>query len=495
MKKKKYGGSSLRRRLNMLLVICLVPLAAITLYLTYLAGHFSESYNDVVETISRINTYNIEFKDEIDYIMYVIVANSERAHELVDVDKPHIMIRNAREDFTVLRNHAQSETSRNHANGILKSLATLEKQVTEIEKDAAVSGNYDINMERLDLNIRVMTELLQEQIQKYIYYETTNLEQIRVRIQYEAEWAIGVAVALFILIILGAISISHVIVTGITEPIEELCYAARTAGRGDFSVRTYQETDNELDELSDTFNTMVERIGTLVEDVRIEQMNLRNMELKLLQEQINPHFLYNTLDAIVWLAEAGEKEQVVKMVTSLSIFFRTSLGKGKDLVSVAAERQHIQSYLEIQQFRYRDILEYEIEIPEEMYQYQILKLTLQPLVENAIYHGIKNKRGIGHIRVTGECIGNNLLFKVWDNGLGMEEERLLQVQKFIEGEMKELEGTSSGFGLYNVNQRLHLNYGPLYGISIRSVYKEWTEITVCLPALKNEEKNDRISRF
>ncbi|MBQ0000855.1 MAG: sensor histidine kinase [Clostridiales bacterium] len=487
MKDFFYKGSSLRKRLNFLLVICLVPLAVITLYLAYLAGHFSESYNDVVNTISTINKYNLEFKEDIDYILYVIVANSERADELVDVDRPHKLIKNARRDFTALRDEADSDTARNHADGILKGLDTLEQQILEIEDDSRISGNYDLNMERLDLNIRVMTELLQEQIQKYIYFETTNLEQIRERIQTEAYVTIGFAVALFVVIMVVAFIVSHRIVASITEPIEELCYAARTAGSGDFTVRTTSDSDDELDELNHTFNHMLERIGTLVENARIEQMNLRNMELKVLQEQINPHFLYNTLDAIIWLAEAGEKDQVVKMVSALSVFFRTSLGKGKDFVEVAAEQRHIESYLEIQQFRYRDILQYEIDIPAEVHLYQILKLTLQPLVENAIYHGIKNKRGGGHVRITGEKEGEDLIFRVWDNGPGIDEERLSHIRQFLAGEKKELEGTSSGFGLYNVNQRIQLNYGPSYGISIKSVYKEWTEVSVRIPARMNGE--------
>ena len=217
----------------------------------------------------------------------------------------------------------------------------------------------------------------------------------------------------------------------------------------------------------------------------MEQLNLRATELKLLQAQINPHFLYNTLDTIIWLAEAGQKEQVVMMVSTLSDFFRTTLSKGRDYIMVKEETAHIRSYLTIQQFRYRDILEYEINIPEELNEYQILKLTLQPLVENALYHGIKNKRGLGHILVSGKKQGGNLVFTVRDNGKGMDPERLAYVQRLIRGGLKD-EDAPSGFGLFNVNQRLQLNYGPGYGLFLASEEGEWTEVNVIIPAEKNE---------
>ena len=225
-------------------------------------------------------------------------------------------------------------------------------------------------------------------------------------------------------------------------------------------------------------------MGKLVEDIRIEQLNLRATELKLLQAQINPHFLYNTLDTIIWLAEAGDSRQVVTMVSALSDFFRTTLSKGRDYITVREEEAHIRSYLQIQKFRYRDILEYEIRIPEELYQYQILKLTLQPLVENALYHGIKNKRGMGHIRVTGERRGDRLVFRVWDNGKGMEPEELERVRKLIRGSQAGGDGPS-GFGLFNVAQRIFLNYGAEYSLSMESVTGEWTEAVVEIPAVKN----------
>ena len=338
-------------------------------------------------------------------------------------------------------------------------------------------------MERLDLNIRVLTDLLQEQIQKYIYYETTNLEELRVGIRSDVDRAIQMSVIVFAIILIGTVLINRRIVLSITEPISGLCEMTRRAGKGDFAVRAPEGGNDELAVLNQGFNQMVERIGNLVEDIRVEQLNLRATELKLLQAQINPHFLYNTLDTIIWLAEAGQKEQVVMMVSTLSDFFRTTLSKGRDYITVKEETAHIRSYLTIQQFRYRDILEYEIDIPAELEEYQILKLTLQPLVENALYHGIKNKRGLGHILVSGKKQGDHLVFTVRDNGKGMDPERLAYVQRLISGELKD-EDAPSGFGLFNVNQRLQLNYGPEYGLLLASEEGEWTEVNVIIPAVK-----------
>lgn len=467
----------------MLIAVCLIPLAAIVIYLLIMMNRFSTRYDLIVENITKANAYNIDFKEDMDYVMYIIVVNSERADELVDTKQPHAMIEEARDVFQNLYEEADTDYAKNNLKRILKTLNTLEDRVEEIEADALVSGNYDLNMERLDLNIRVLTDLLQEQIQKYIYYETTNLEEIRVGIRSDVDRAIQMSVVVFAFILIGTVLINRRIVLSITEPISGLCEMTRQAGKGDFAVRAPEGGNDELAVLNQGFNQMVERIGNLVEDIRVEQLNLRAMELKLLQAQINPHFLYNTLDTIIWLAEAGQKEQVVMMVSTLSDFFRTTLSKGRDYITVKEETAHIRSYLTIQQFRYRDILEYEIDIPEELEEYQILKLTLQPLVENALYHGIKNKRGLGHILVSGKKQGDHLVFTVRDNGKGMDPERLAYVQRLISGELKD-EDAPSGFGLFNVNQRLQLNYGSEYGLILASEEGEWTEVNVIIPAVK-----------
>ena len=204
----------------------------------------------------------------------------------------------------------------------------------------------------------------------------------------------------------------------------------------------------------------------------------KQAELEFLRSQINPHFLYNTLDAIVWLAEAGEQKKVVSMVGSLSDFFRISLNQGQDILDVREELQHVRSYLEIQQMRYQDILQYEICVPEELYSSRIPKITLQPLVENALYHGIKNKRGKGMIRIDGEMEDSDCILRITDNGRGMTPERLGQVR---EGIRNRNACETEIYGLYNVNERIRLNFGEKYGITITSTYGEGTCVTVRLP--------------
>ncbi len=480
MKKKGY---SLKNRLYMLLLVSLLPLTMLITYLLVMTNSVSEQYDEIVEKITKANEYNINFKEDLDYSMYIIVVNAERAGEIIDTNKPLQMIEEAREVFGTLSKEADTEAARTRLSGIIKSLDTLKDRVVEIEESALVSGSYDSNMERLDLDIRVLTELIQDEIQYYIYEQTKNMELLREGIRSNVVRAISVTTVLLVIILIGALTISRKIMEGITKPIRHLCRTAERAGRGDFGARAHEENIDEIDVLNSSFNRMIEEIGKLVEDIRVEQLNLRAAELRLLQEQINPHFLYNTLDNIIWLAESNETEQVVNMVSALSDFFRTTLSKGKDYISVKDEEMHINSYLQIQQFRYRDILDYEINIDEKLYEYEILKLTLQPLVENALYHGIKGKRGFGHISVTGYMKDGLLEFQVKDNGIGMNAERLDAVRKIMSGEMEDTR-ERGGFGLFNVNERIRLNYGREYGLRIESTYQEGTCIWVTVPAVK-----------
>ena len=231
--------------------------------------------------------------------------------------------------------------------------------------------------------------------------------------------------------VLGALVLACALLTSwvlsrlLTRPLRGLA-GAMESFEADADHFTYHPVGGtrEVRELSDSFGHMVLRIQQLMVTVRQEEINLRKTELKALQAQINPHFLYNTLDSIAWMCEQGQNADAVRMVHALARLFRISISKGHELIPIAKEIEHAESYLQIQQFRYQDIMDYRIEMDEEIMDYTVPKLTLQPLVENALYHGIKKKRGGGTILIEGKLEGNKILLKVIDNGKGMTEQEL-----------------------------------------------------------------------
>lgn len=263
---------------------------------------------------------------------------------------------------------------------------------------------------------------------------------------------------------------------------------------GQLDARAPAMQTEELKPLTESLNVMAERLNGVIAQSKREQENLKKAELRLLQAQINPHFLYNTLDAIVWQAEANNSAEVISITRALSDFFRISLSSGKEWITIEQERKHLEGYLSIQKVRYRDILNYTIEIDDGMKNEIVLKLLLQPLVENALYHGIKPKRGGGSILVRGEKAGNELLFSVHDTGNGIPEERLREIREALRDDNTQItneqiggSGSGSGFGLKNVDTRIRLYYGKSEGITIESG-EHGTTVSFRLPAgMKGEE--------
>ncbi len=255
----------------------------------------------------------------------------------------------------------------------------------------------------------------------------------------------------------------------IREPIAKLESVTAQLAEGDMSARLPLTQVRELWNLTGQVNIMADNLEEMMRQRVKDERSLKKAELRTLQAQINPHFLYNTLDAIVWKAEAGDQEEVIQLTRSLSDFFRISLSSGADWIPIGQEKKHIAGYLSIQKTRYHDILNYEIDIPDELGEYYMLKLLLQPLIENALYHGIKNNRGGGVIRVTGEKQGKELVFAVRDTGRGMDAETLKQVrERMRESAPPALSSATGGFGLVNVNLRLRLYYNQTDGLTIES---------------------------
>ena len=487
---RQIENMDLQKKLMILCGVIIVPLMGLVLFLLITLGRYGASYDGIVQNMARVNQYNIRFKENMDSVMYQMIARAlekEEVEAAVSMQNPEDMIDEAAETFRQLERSSASVNASQISVRIGKLLETLRNHVNTISSDVKKSGSYETNMERLDNDIRIITELIQERISEYLFYETGSMEEIRTAMIGSRNRVIRTAVFFLIILITLIIWFVVMITRSITRPVRSLCTAAEQIGQGQFDTRIHIAANNELSLLGNSFNHMAEQITVLIEDIRTEQIYNRNMEIRLLQAQINPHFLYNTLDNIIWLAEANRKEDLEAIVMSLSQFFRTTLSGGRDIITLREEFSHVEAYLQIQAFRYRDILSYSIDLPEELTEVPVIKMTLQPLVENALYHGIKNKRGKGEIRVSASRSGEDTLICVSDNGIGMKEGELETLRRLADGTEK-VSADNTGFGIANVAQRLRLNFGDQYGLAIESTYGEGTRITVHTPG-KTKEKN------
>lgn len=286
--------------------------------------------------------------------------------------------------------------------------------------------------------------------------------------------------------ILFVIFISSFISSKISDPIKKLEKSMKSVESGQFDVNVNIKGEDEVVKLSRTFNIMVSKIRDLMEQILREQEEKRKSELNALQAQINPHFLYNTLDSIVWMAENGKSQDVITMVTSLAKLFRISISKGRNIITVQEELEHARNYLIIQKRRYKNKFKFEIEAQKEVLQNKTLKLILQPIIENAIYHGIEYMVDEGHIKITVSSVDGKLLYRVMDNGLGMSPEVL---EHLLEYESRSKE--SSGVGVKNVHQRIQLYYGKEYGLKIESEQEVGTNVSIWLP-LNYDEKQEGV---
>ena len=233
----------------------------------------------------------------------------------------------------------------------------------------------------------------------------------------------------------------------------------------------------EVQELSDSFEHMVLRIQELMTTVREEEVNLRKTELKALQAQINPHFLYNTLDSIAWMCEQGRNADAVKMVHALARLFRISISRGHELIPIAKELEHAESYLQIQMYRYKNQFTYTFDVDPDCLGYYCNKITLQPIIENSINHGLDLMVEEGRIDVRVRFDGDDIVFSVQDNGVGMGPEQL-------EAIMQNGPTDRTGIGIKNVNDRLKIYFGRSYGLSITSEPDVGTCVEIRMPRIR-----------
>ena len=469
-----YYRSSLATKIRYSYLFLLVPLLIFLVFTFYNLWDMNHNYGDMVNSTVVASEFSLDFKKDFDYETYLLIVGNKTVEE----SKLDSMIEEAERIVAGLEEITEAEDNIARLDSVNKYLSNLRIYVGRIEENLQKESRYEDNMEIWENDVQIVTSLVGDTMSQYIYYEVRGIQQSRAAYQTFFMNLVRFSLLGMGLLLLLVIILSYYIPRSITMPITRISRVTNQVAKGNLSVRAAAESGAEARMLSDSLNAMIDKINELLDQVTTEQIRLRKAEFELLQAQINPHFLYNTLDTIVWLAEAGDQKRVVSMVGNLSDFFRTSLNQGKDIISIREELAHVRSYLEIQQVRYQDILRYEITVPEDLYEYKIPKITIQPLVENALYHGIKNKRGQGTITVSGKRNENGFVLYVRDNGIGMTQERLKEVRAGIQ----KLSYTGKEiYGLYNVNERIRLNFGETYGISIESTYGEGTCVSISLP--------------
>lgn len=472
----KVRTRSIRKTLQVttlvIIVATLVPFLINTLYYNLTLNQ----YERIIENVYSANSLSSRLQDEIYITIWNVVAGKTKFSDNTQYE----LTTRIRSRLDELEKNANSEDDRYLIGVARNTLETIESYVDKIGHNIA-NGRPVHDNEKILGEISSVSSLLYDVIQKFVAAETEIAHLQNARIQRSMDLMVILQVVLFAATLAFLFRNYRQLNRSINDPIYRLKTMASRIAQGDLAIRAEKPEISELDELTVSLNTMAGKLGELIEQNIQKQQNLQKAEMKALQAQITPHFMYNTLDTILSLAEDGQNGNVVTTTLALSNFFRLSLNKGRDWVTVAEERSHVESYLAIQKMRYGAILEYQIDIAEDVLQESMLKILLQPLVENAIYHGIKQTRRGGLIRLKGGSQGECLVFTVEDNGRGMEREELEKLRQNLS--LYDVSNPEMGFGLYNVFKRIQLYYEIDNGLMVESEYNKGSKVTLRLPRI------------
>lgn len=480
---RRAGSASLYLKLSirykiLLALLSVVGLMSIPYVFLIVPGlRYKQQYDAIIQNITAANSISGSLKHAIDAEMWDVVAGKKRFAE----GRQYQILDEVNRRVQYMVDTSDSPDGRRKLEVVRRTTSTLRQLIDQVGVQIAQRRTFDQNMILLE-RIRAVSQLAEDDLQDFALFEVARTEQQYQAMQASlARWAVA-GVGAMLAAILFSIGAAWWITKSIYVPIKKLHDITRTIARQDLEVLITADNVDEITELGMSFNSMVGRIRELLDAKIKEQENLKKAELRALQAQINPHFLYNTLDTIIWMAEGRQTAQVVDLVRVLSRFFRITLSKGRDWITLREEFEHVETYLAIQKIRYRDILDYRVELAPDIQAGRMLKLTLQPLVENALYHGIKNKRSGGVIVVRGRRLeGGRLLVDIEDNGIGITPERLAELHELLAGDDGAEGPGESGYGLKNVHQRVKLYYGAEFGLTIASEYRAGTRVSLVLP--------------
>lgn len=473
-------NKSLRRTLLItyisLLFITLIP----SIYSVVVSQIHTKRYSQIISNVSTANRISLIAKDDIPGELWNIICGKK---EIADGSQ-NKLLDNISSGLSLMLLTINNEESRGKLEVANRAYTTLRRNVDMLISQIKGGSLVTQNEATLD-EIRTITSLFSDIMQDFIVTEIEAANQTNQSLRNTSIILTTIQIIITILSIIISINSFITVSAAIQKPISDMEKLSTKVSNGDLTARIDIPHVNELNTLAENLNTMAGQIDLLIQKNMEEQKNFQKAEMKALQAQITPHFLYNTFDTIVWLAEEEHTEEVVRITKAFSDFLRISLSRGHEWITISQELEHIKNYLTIQKIRYADILNYSIDADEALMDVKMIKLVLQPLIENAIYHGIKNKRGRGKLKVSAHFTNDSrtfVCFTVEDNGAGFTEERLGQVRNELRTGAQDSEKLSSVYGLYNVNKKLKLYYGEnTEGLLIESEAGKGSKISFTIP--------------
>ena len=483
MKRKQ----SLRRRLLLTYVLLLFITLIPSIYSVVVFQFHTKQYSQIIKNVSSANKISSIAKNDIPSELWNIICGKKE----IDDGSQNIMLDEISSGLSLMLLTNKNDESLGKLEVANRAYTTLRRNVDILIQQMRGGSLVTQNEATLD-EIRTITSLFSDIMLDFIETEIEFANQTNQSLRNTSITLTVIQILITVLAVLISLSSFVSVSAAIQKPISDMEKLSTKVANGNLTARTEIPNVRELDTLAENLNTMTAQIDLLIKKNMEEQKNFQKAEMKALQAQITPHFLYNTFDTIVWLAEEEKTDEVVKITKAFSDFLRISLSRGHEWITIAQELDHIRNYLTIQKIRYADILSYKIEADESLCGSKIIKLVLQPLVENAIYHGIKNKRGRGKLSVkvnyTDES-KSRIEFSVEDNGAGFTEERLAEVRAELEKGEQDSEKLSSVYGLYNVNKKLRLYYGDeTQGLQIESQAGKGSRISFIIPCRLNESE-------
>ena len=473
-------NKSLRRTLLItyisLLFITLIP----SIYSIVVSQIHTKRYSQIISNVSTANRISLIAKDDIPAELWNIICGKKE----IANGSQNKLLDNISSGLSLMLLTINNEESRGKLEVANRAYITLRRNVNMLISQIKGGSLVTQNEATLD-EIRTITSLFSDIMQDFIVTEIEAANQTNQSLRNTSIILTTIQIIITILSIIISINSFITVSAAIQKPISDMEKLSTKVSNGDLTARIDIPHVNELNTLAENLNTMAGQIDLLIQKNMEEQKNFQKAEMKALQAQITPHFLYNTFDTIVWLAEEEHTEEVVRITKAFSDFLRISLSRGHEWITISQELEHIKNYLTIQKIRYADILNYSIDADEALMDVKMIKLVLQPLIENAIYHGIKNKRGRGKLKVSAHFTNDSrtfVCFTVEDNGAGFTEERLGQVRNELRTGAQDSEKLSSVYGLYNVNKKLKLYYGEnTEGLLIESEAGKGSKISFIIP--------------